>query len=217
MSDTQICPYMQLPEEPECLLSNLSRTRRYVINHSRKRLGERGEIQVRFCEDAEQVSRELARLRELNTQSWRERGQSGSFATDEFVSFHFDLAERSLKLERLLLCSLWAGDDYLGGFYGFAYHGVLYFYIMAVEKSDMKRVNTGDLLLSQCMEEAIRRGCREFDFLRGAESYKYRWTDTDRRLLSVLIYNRKPAALLSLLLQNTSHSLRAIGKLLLRR
>jgi CelD/BcsL family acetyltransferase involved in cellulose biosynthesis len=88
---------------------------------------------------------------------------------------------------------------------------------MSVEKSDMKRVNTGDLLLSQCMEEGIRRGCREFDFLRGAEPYKYRWTDTERRLLTVLIYNRKRAALLSLLVQNTSRSLKAVGKFLLRR
>jgi CelD/BcsL family acetyltransferase involved in cellulose biosynthesis len=217
MSDTTVCPYMPLPEEPEHLLRRLSRTKRYTINHSRKRLSERAEIQVRFCEDVEQVSQDLTRLKELNTRSWRERGQSGSFATDEFVSFHFGLAERLLKLGHLLLCSLWVGDEYQGGFYGFVYHGVLYFYIMSVEKSDMKRVNVGDLVLSLCMEEGIRRGCREFDFLRGAEAYKYRWTETDRRLLSVRIYNRRPAALLSLLIQNASSSVRAIGKLLLRR
>jgi CelD/BcsL family acetyltransferase involved in cellulose biosynthesis len=217
MSDTSVCPYMPLPEEPERLLRSLSRTKRYTINHSRKSLSEGGDIRVRFCEDAERVSQDLTLLRELNTRSWRERGQSGSFATADFVKFHFDLADSLLKLNRLLLCSLWVGDRYQGGFYGFVYHGVLYFYIMSVEKSDMKRVNAGDLLLSQCMEEGIRRGCREFDFLRGAEPYKYRWTNTDRRLLSVSIYNRRPAALFSLLIQNTSSSVKSIGKLLLRR
>lgn len=217
MSDTTVCPYMPLPDKPERLLRSLSRTRRYTVNHSRKSLSERGEIQVRFCEDAAQVSQELTRLKDLNTRSWQERGQSGSFATDDFVRFHFDLADSLLRLNRLLLCSLWVGDAYQGGFYGFVYRGVLYFYIMSVEKSDVKRVNAGDLLLSQCMEEGIRRGCREFDFLRGAEPYKYRWTNTDRRLLSVRIYNRRPAALFSLLVQNTSSSVKSIGKLLLRR
>lgn len=67
------------------------------------------------------------------------------------------------------------------------------------------------------MEEGIRRGCRVFDFLRGDEPYKYRWTENDRRLLSVCIYNRRLTALLSLVFQNTLQSVKSIGKTLLRR
>jgi CelD/BcsL family acetyltransferase involved in cellulose biosynthesis len=213
----EVCPYMSLPDRFEDLVSTLSRTRRYTINHSRKRLSELGELQVRICRRSDEVSEALSRLRELNTRSWRERGQRGSFSTSEFIRFHREVAELSLQHERLLLCSLWAGDHYLGGFYGFVYQAVLYFYIMSVEKSDEKRVNTGDVLLAQCMEEGIRRGCREFDFLRGDEPYKYRWTESDRRLISSCIYNRKLPALMSLLFQSASQSIKAIGKTLLRR
>jgi len=214
---TEVCPYMALPDRSEDLLRSLSRTRRYTINHSRRHLSELGELQVRFCQHSDQIRGELDRLKDLNTRTWQERGQPGSFSTSEFVNFHAALANISLKHERLLLCSLWAGDHYLGGFYGFAYHEVLYFYIMSVEKSDEKRVNTGDVLLAHCMEEGIRRGCREFDFLRGLEPYKYRWTESDRRLLTLCIYNRRSAALLALVSQNISQSIKAIGKTLLRR
>jgi len=214
---TEVCPYMPLPDRPEELLIGLSRTRRYTINHSSKRLSELGELRVLACEHPDQVSEALDRLKDLNTRSWKERGQPGSFSTNEFTMFHSRMAQIALQRRWLLLCSLWAGDHYLGGFYGFAYHGVLYFYIMSVEKSDEKRVNTGDVLLSHCMEEGIRLRCRTFDFLRGDEPYKYRWTDGDRRLLSLHICNRRPAALLSLVCENTVQSVKAIGKTILRR
>jgi CelD/BcsL family acetyltransferase involved in cellulose biosynthesis len=35
------------------------------------------------------------------------------------------------------------------------------------------------------MERAAAEGARSFDFLRGAESYKYVWGARDRQLLSV--------------------------------
>jgi len=214
---TEVCPYMSLPDRFEDLVNSFSRTRRYTINHSRKHLSALGELQVQISQHPHEASRALDQLRKLNTRSWRERGQPGSFSTNEFIRFHNEVAKISLQHERLLLCSLWAGDQYLGGFYGFVYNDVLYFYIMSVEKSDEKRVNTGDVLLAHCMEEGIRRGCREFDFLRGDEPYKYRWTESDRRLLSSCIYNRRLPALLSLLFQSASLSIKAIGKTLLRR
>ncbi len=214
---TELCPYMTLPDRADQLLTRVSRTRRYTINHSRKRLSELGELHIRTCEHPDQVSETLARLKDLNTRSWRERGQPGSFSTSEFTRFHSNMAEISLQRNWLLLCSLWVGGQYLGSFYGFAYHGVLYFYIMSVEKSDEKRVNTGDVLLSHCMEEGIRRGCRTFDFLRGDEPYKYRWTESDHRLLTLQIHNRRPAALFSLVFENTVRSVKAIGKIILNR
>ncbi len=213
----QVCPYMTLPDQSEHLLNSLSRTRRYTINYSHKRLSEIGELQVRICENSDELFDGLARLKDLNTKSWQERGQPGSFSTTEFIQFHREVARISLQDGRLLLCSLWAGDEYLGGFYGYVYHNVLYFYIMSVERSDEKRVNAGDVLLVHCMEEGIRRGCREFDFLRGDESYKYRWTERDRRLMSIRIYNRRSAALLSLVFRNFWQSIKATGKTLLRR
>jgi CelD/BcsL family acetyltransferase involved in cellulose biosynthesis len=33
----------------------------------------------------------------------------------------------------------------------------------------------GSVLINAAIEHAIREGCREFDFLRGVEPYKYAW------------------------------------------
>ena len=37
------------------------------------------------------------------------------------------------------------------------------------------------MLLTCVLEDCIRRGEREFDFLRGSEAYKSRWTQESRR------------------------------------
>jgi CelD/BcsL family acetyltransferase involved in cellulose biosynthesis len=43
----------------------------------------------------------------------------------------------------------------------------------------------GTILLGHAMERAAIEGARVFDFLRGAESYKYVWGARDRQLLSM--------------------------------
>jgi CelD/BcsL family acetyltransferase involved in cellulose biosynthesis len=47
-----------------------------------------------------------------------------------------------------------------------------------------------DTLLGFCIEESIKRGCSEFDMLRGGEKYKLRWTPMSRQVVSVRFYNR---------------------------
>ena len=76
-------------------------------------------------------------------------------------------------------------------------------------------MNTGDVLLSHCMQWAARAGCEEFDFLRGGEAYKYRWTDEEHRLISLRIYRRSLRALAVLWMEQGTALLRATGKLLL--
>jgi CelD/BcsL family acetyltransferase involved in cellulose biosynthesis len=62
----------------------------------------------------------------------------------------------------------------------------------------VSRINVLNALLGFCVEEAARRNCREFDFLRGDEEYKARWTDLRRQNVSIHFYNRGMKATLIL-------------------
>ena|SRR5438105_11909593 len=50
----------------------------------------------------------------------------------------------------------------------------------------LARFSLGTLLVGHAIEEAVREGAEEFDFLRGQEDYKYRWGAKDR-----LVYRRR--------------------------
>jgi CelD/BcsL family acetyltransferase involved in cellulose biosynthesis len=215
LGELDVCPFCALPAQADELQASWSASRRYTVGYSHKHLSKLGELRFHHCSDAGEIETELTRLRELNTRVWTARGEAGSFASTAFQAFHSQFAKRALQEERLFLCSLWAGDQHLGTFYGFLYAGVMYYYIMSVVPSDQKRVNTGDVLLSHCMQHAVTCGCREFDFLRGGEAYKYRWTDEEHRLISMRIYRRSARALGVILAEHVLRNVRTVGKFML--
>lgn len=185
-----ICPYIPLPARWDDYLKALSENQRRSLKITTRLLSEQGELELRFCSSESDLKRELELLMELNQKSWNRRGEAGSFATDRVRKFHSLVAQRFLAQKKLIFCSLWLYGSHLGSFYGFEVEQKVYFYIIAVEQNPHPRVSVGRYLLARCVEEAIERGCTEFDMLRGDEVYKYQWTDQFRRNLLVTFYNR---------------------------
>jgi CelD/BcsL family acetyltransferase involved in cellulose biosynthesis len=64
-------------------------------------------------------------------------------------------------------------------FYGFAHQGTVYYYLSGFDP-ELDRLSIGSLLVAHAVEEAVREEATTFDFLRGAEEYKYSWGATDR-------------------------------------
>jgi CelD/BcsL family acetyltransferase involved in cellulose biosynthesis len=70
--------------------------------------------------------------------------------------------------------------------YGFEYADKFYYGPTGFHP-DYARYSLGHLHILLLIEEAIKSGCNEFDFLIGAEEYKYRWQAIDRSNLQVII------------------------------
>lgn len=190
-----VCPYLSLPASWDEFLARCSGSKRYTITYSMKKLAEQGALEKRFCERPEEVASFMDAFISIHQRSWNERGEPGAFSRPRFEKFHRRVAESLLAKGSLFLCSFHLGGRHVGSFYGFDYAGTLYYYLMGVETNPAKKVKTGTVVIGHCIGEAIRRGCGEFDFLRGAEEYKYRWTSTDRRNPRVRFYNRTGKAL----------------------
>jgi CelD/BcsL family acetyltransferase involved in cellulose biosynthesis len=63
--------------------------------------------------------------------------------------------------------------------YGFLHARRAYYYLGGFDPEAAK-VSPGTLVVAHAIEEAIREGACEFDFLRGQEPYKYKWGAHDR-------------------------------------
>jgi len=57
-------------------------------------------------------------------------------------------------------------------FYGFAHAGTVFYYLSGYDP-ELERLSIGTLLVAHAIEQAVRDGATTFDFLRGAEEYKY--------------------------------------------
>lgn len=73
--------------------------------------------------------------------------------------------------------------------FGFVYQNKFFFYMPSFDQRFAK-LSVGRLLLLHLLERAHRDGRDEFDFLAGAEDYKYDWASGERRLYQFAAYPR---------------------------
>jgi CelD/BcsL family acetyltransferase involved in cellulose biosynthesis len=203
-----VCPYIDLPASWEEFLSGFSRSGRYTLTYSGRRLEQQGALDFRICDNIDDVDLGMTDFISLHQKNWTEKGKSGALATEASRDFHHRVAKAMFKKGVLFLASLRLDGNHIGSFYGFDYNSKVYYYLLGVEKNRVKRVKTGTALLALCVQEAIKRGCGEFDLLRGAEEYKYRWTRLDRRNARLRFYNRSRAAYLTFALRRVRLGMR---------
>lgn len=118
-------------------------------------------------------------LFDLHSARWRQRGLPGVLADDVIQQFHCDVARRMLAAGMLRMYAMHIGDRIAAVFYGFAHRGTVYFYLSGYDPS-LEKLSLGTVIVAHAIEEAIRDSARTFDFLRGAEDYKYAWGAKDR-------------------------------------
>lgn len=118
-------------------------------------------------------------LIQLHRLRWNARGQAGTL--DPAWRFHTEAAARLFARELLRLYAWRVNGRLIAVLYGFLCGRHFYFYASGFDP-EFEHLSPGSVLIAHAMEEAIREGATEFDFLRGAEAYKYRWGAHDRPL-----------------------------------
>ena len=86
------------------------------------------------------------------------------------------------------------GGHLAAAFYGFHAAGRTIFYLSGFDPA-FARYSPGKLVVAHAIEQAIARdAARAFDFLRGAEAYKYAWGAVDEPLFrrSVRLVQESP-------------------------
>ena len=104
---------------------------------------------------------------------------------DALRRFHHCVAPHLIKTGCLRLQLLQRREETAAAIYWMVSKDRAYFYIGAFSP-DHQRWSPGSVILWKTIQEAIGLGCRELDFLRGAEPYKYSWGAKDRPLYRVV-------------------------------
>jgi CelD/BcsL family acetyltransferase involved in cellulose biosynthesis len=121
----------------------------------------------------------MSALFDLHAARWKRRGLPGMLAAEVDQSFHRDVARGMLAAGSLRMYAMRIDDRPVAIFYGFAHHDTVYYYLSGYDPS-LERFSPGTLIVAHAIEQAMRDGAKSFDFLRGAEDYKYAFGATDR-------------------------------------
>lgn len=171
------CPVLRLPTSWDAYLAGLSQGRRRKLRVAERRLAEAGEVRVARA-DASTVGAFLDALCVLHEARWRDRRQPGVLADPAIRAFHHDATRGLVHRGVLRLLCLSVGGAPAAVLYAFARGDRWYNYLDGFDpaRADM---SPGTVLVAHAMQQAIADGQRDFDFLRGRESYKYAWGATD--------------------------------------
>ena len=179
IENSEVCPVLTFPDNYDEYVKSLGKNTREQIKRYPRRLEKQFEVKYELAQTPDQVDEFWQQLVELHGKRWRARGQTGVLALPSRRRFHRQICHRFLERDWLRLWRLKCDGRPTCVLLSYFWGGKYWFFIGGFEP-DLMRWSVGTCLFSRVFREAIGEGATEFDFLRGAEDYKYRFGAVDR-------------------------------------
>jgi CelD/BcsL family acetyltransferase involved in cellulose biosynthesis len=176
------CPCIDLPtsDSPDenwtKLLKVYSKKARANINYYDRALGKTFEVTHSLAGDDASIESAFSSLYDLHARRWNERWLPGVFANKGVQRFHIEAGKSLQKLGALRLRCITLDGVCVAVLYCFAFNGRTCYYQGGFEP-ELSKYSLGSVLIARALRGAIDEGHPLFDFLRGNEDYKRRWTN----------------------------------------
>jgi CelD/BcsL family acetyltransferase involved in cellulose biosynthesis len=180
---------IKLPKSWDDYLNTRSSSLRYKIKRGRTEFLRLGGTYYRVEKESE-LHQAFTDLERLHQDRWASKGTTGAFSSNEWKTFHRKLMPLLLKRGQLRLSFLRLNDHPVAAIYNFAFDNKIHFFQSGLMPHQNKHIRPGLLLHSYCIEEAIKDGFTEYDFLKSGKSgpgYKKMWGNYSRDLLTIRI------------------------------
>jgi CelD/BcsL family acetyltransferase involved in cellulose biosynthesis len=178
VEDQDPCPVLSLEGANAELEPLLSTHARKKLRYYRRSLARLGDVAVEQATEAN-LDALLDALYVLHAARWRTRNLPGVLADPTIQQFHREAARGFLAAGALRMYATRVNGRIVAIFYGFAHGGSVYYYLSGYEP-ELEKLSIGTLIVAHAVEQAVHDGATSFDFLRGAEEYKYMWGAKDR-------------------------------------
>jgi CelD/BcsL family acetyltransferase involved in cellulose biosynthesis len=146
--------------------------RRTVRRAPRKLVGRR--VQFRLTRSRTELADDMATLFRLHEAVWGEHSRGVIDPVSR--SFHLAFAARALDRGWLRLWTLTVDGLAVASWYGFRFGGRDLFYQQGRDPA-AEELSPGTQLILHTLRDAVRSGAAQYSFLRGDESYKWRFAD----------------------------------------
>ena len=162
-----------LPESTDAWLASLRKKERHEVRRKRRRYeAEFGPVAIQSA-GIDGLDRFVALHRTAS-------GDKGAFMTERMAGFFASLiTESGARIHELV-----SEDSVVAAAFGFETDDA-YFYYNSAYDTDAAHASPGIVLLTAMIDRQIERRAQVFDFLKGAESYKYRLGAHPRELTVV--------------------------------
>jgi len=187
IAEEYVSPYIRLPLSWDAYLQGLSPATRYKIRRERRKL-DRCDFTVGKVENPDELMKYYEELVTLHEKRWNSKGLRGAFSNEKFSCFHKKIMPQMLKNGRLELNFLSEKGTVRAMLYNIVYRNKIYFYQSGIDTSE-KKAAFGYLLHGYSIENAVKNGITEYDFLcKGrADNYKGHFAKQRRTVSDIYI------------------------------
>lgn len=177
MEETDRSPYIPLPASFEGYLSLLGTKERHELRRKLRRASvSLPGLAFRVTRTLEEYARDFASFIALHRSSNTGKAE---FMDDRMEEFFREMSEGFFSAGLLRLAFLSREGRDIASAFQIAWNGALLLYNSGFDPA-YREASPGLVLVARCIEDAIRNGFREYDFLRGRERYKYDLGGRDR-------------------------------------
>ncbi|MFQ5786959.1 MAG: GNAT family N-acetyltransferase [Thermodesulfobacteriota bacterium] len=207
---SQVCPYITLTTRIEDFHASLSGNMRNTIKRRIRNLQKKyNGFELVTWKASDDIGNAMERLFKLHQKRWMVVKHEGNLTGNEVRKFHKKIAGTFLNFDMLGLYFLRVQGKDVAALYTFKYNNKLFYYQGGWDP-EFSGDRVGSVLTNLVIEDAINRGCSEYDFLRGTEDYKTRLTNEKREEIDIFILNSFNARVY-LLFRNLFHKMRGYG------
>jgi CelD/BcsL family acetyltransferase involved in cellulose biosynthesis len=171
--EVQRCPRLEIDELSSRMSSKLAKT----LRNARRRLADE-DVSFIWKPPGEVQKADLEDLFGLHASRRAEVGDASIFEDPMRRAFHEGLLDHADSTGGTATLVAARGDEVVGVLYGFVWQKTFAYYQIGW-KPDLHRLSLGSVLVLEAIKAAASHGLEYFDFLRGPETYKYRFGAVD--------------------------------------
>jgi len=184
------CPYLPLPTNEKYLLyGEISSGFRKSIRQIQRKVKENN-IRFRIITEADgarALENALGNLFSLHEARAEDVGRQSKFIQNSTQHFYIKICHQAMNWPGVVhFFELFDGDRVVSSLFGYLVEDRFLFFQSGFNP-DYADFSPGTLTIYKSMCYLVQQGAKEFDFLRGADEYKFRWTSKSREIFLMTI------------------------------
>ena len=191
-----ICPYIEIPDSEEKLLSSLNpKFRKNLQRRLRKLEKEQGNVELKHYYELGSLEEAMEIFFRLHQKRWIQKGESGVFGEQKAREITMQTMKFFAEKNWLRLHFLTVNNKPVSVSVDLEYGGKMYGHLAGFDPAYSK-YSVGNILLLKILNQCVKKRLSEYDFMQGDESYKFDWTNNYRQSMNMFCVNKKLSSIM---------------------
>ncbi len=179
-----VCPVIPLPATWDEYLASLDKKQRHEIRRKARRAERQARVHWYVVGEEHELAPEVEAFIELHQKSSADKDD---FMDEQMKDFFRALCRTMAQRGWLQLSFIELNGQKAASILCFDYGHDILVYNSGYDPDSYAHLSPGIVLLSYCIEHAIKLGRAHFDFLRGDEEYKYRFGARETKIYRLIL------------------------------